>query len=216
MRLKGHSGPVTALDTWERPGEAPQRDWLGREKPRYDPDAPRTLPCTSNYIIVSGGADGSVRTWAARWRVDRRGRAAGRALHLATHSNLHKAGTVVEHVQLSVDGRLCVSAGRDGSIGVVDVATSKTWQMKMPSRGGSLFSRPVVDSWPTGAAVPTGLPLTRCSVDVARRPVTITSAGVDGTVRHETCDGATAGGRGVISSVAIDRRSAFGICAQAM
>jgi hypothetical protein len=101
LRLKGHSGPVTALDAWERPEEA-KRDWLGRIKEStVDPDAPRQLPCTSNYIIVSGGADGTVRTWAAKWRVNKRGNATGRALHLATHSNLHKSGTVIEHVRLS-------------------------------------------------------------------------------------------------------------------
>lgn len=183
VRLKGHSGPVTALDVWERPEET-QRDWLGRERPRqeHDPHLPRPLPCTSNYIIVSGGADGSLRTWAAKWRVDRRGRASGRALHLATHSNLHKSGTIIEHVRLSVDGRLCVSAGRDGSVGVVDVSTSQAWVMKMPSRAGSLFLRAAPEGWPTDAAVPTGLPLTRCSVDVHRLPATVTSAGVDGTV----------------------------------
>jgi hypothetical protein len=85
------------------------------------------------------------------------------------------------HAPLTVDGRLCVSAGRDGSIGVADVAANKTWQMKMPSRGG-LFSRPS-EAWPTEAGTPTGLPLARCSVDVTRRSVMITSAGADGTVR---------------------------------
>ena len=185
VRLGGHSGPVTTVDVWQRPEEA-RRDWLGRNVPSRtaNADAPRQLPSSSNYIIASGGADGTVRTWAARWRVDRRGRASGRALHLATHANLHRAGTVVEHVCLSVDGRICVSAGRDGSVGVVDVATSKTWQMRMPSRGGGLFSRPAADAWPTDASTPTGLPLTRCSVDVLHRPVLIMSAGVDGTVRR--------------------------------
>jgi len=113
--IKGHSGPVPALDVGERPEET-QRDWLGCERPRQEHVSLTCLQarrCTSNYIIVSV-ADGSLRTWAAKWRVDRRGRASGRALHLATHSNLHKSGTIIEHVRLSVDGQLCVSAGRDG------------------------------------------------------------------------------------------------------
>jgi hypothetical protein len=40
---------------------------------------------------------------------------------LSTHSGLHKAGSQVDSLTLSVDGRLAVSAGRDGKIGVVDI-----------------------------------------------------------------------------------------------
>jgi WD40 repeat protein len=181
IRLKGHSGPVTAVDAWERPEEV-KRTWFRRKKAT---DASvRTLPSTSNYIVVSGGSDGTIRTWAARWQVAKSGKASGTALHLATYSNLHKAGSIIEQVKLSVDGRLCVSAGRDGRIGVVDVATGKTWVMMMPSSSRGLFS------WGSGTKepldpvlTPTGLPLVRCSIDVVRRPVTVTSAGMDGTAR---------------------------------
>ena len=31
------------------------------------PPPVRSLPCTSNYIVASGGADGSISTWGAKW-----------------------------------------------------------------------------------------------------------------------------------------------------
>jgi len=190
LRLTGHSGPVTALDVWERPEEKKAGGWFSRGKAAAAAagdaaDAPRTLPAASTYAIVTGGADGTVRVWSANWRVARNGRARGAAMPLFTHSNLHRAGTIVEAVKLSADGRLAATAGRDGAIGIVDVPAGKTWVMTKPkpaSRGilgwGSRAAEAV-----DPVAAPSGLPITSISIDVGRRPVTVTSAGADGTVR---------------------------------
>jgi WD40 repeat protein len=201
MKLKGHSGPVTALDAWERKPEPPKpveskgswnifarkggKDTSDNTAP--PPPPPASLPAATNYVIVSGGADGSVRAWSAKWNVDKKGRSSGDALHLATYGNLHKSSTIIESLKLSVDGRLCVSAGRDGRIGVMDIATGKTWCMRMAeemNRGGLFgLKKKVVSNAPDAIAAPTGLPVVTCSIDVTRRPVMVTSAGTDGTAR---------------------------------
>jgi WD40 repeat protein len=189
LRLKGHSGPVTAVDVWERPEEVKPPGWFSRKKRGgeggdADADAARrSLPCASSYVVVTGGTDGTVRVWAARWNVDKRGRSKGSALHLATQTGLHNSGSIVEHISLSVDGRLAASVGRDGRVGVTDVATGKTWSIMQPSTTRGLFGRSAPAAPVDPIATLSGLPLYTCSVDVTRRPVTVTSAGADGTVR---------------------------------
>lgn len=186
LKLKGHSGPVTAVDAWERPHE-PSKDWLGRVK-EVDASNP-TLPWSSSYIVATGGSDGAVRTWGLKWRLDGKGRVGGEAVPIATFASLHKgAGAVVEQVKMSADGRMVVSAGRDGRVGVIDVPTGKSWTMTLPpsasaARGGFFSRGRAEEPWPTDPSVPTGLPLVTCSVDVYRRPITITTAGVDGAAR---------------------------------
>ena len=202
IKLTGHSGPITALDAWQRPEEVkPRTDWLGRpvkaatssEDGGESSPPVRSFPCSSNYILASGGSDGTVRVWGAKWRVNKRGQPSGSGVHIATHSSLHKSGSAIECVKLSGDGRIAVSAARDGRIGVTDVATNKTWVMTMPvpvTGGRGLFGWGAKSgSEGTGGGfdpiiAPTGLPLVACSVDAGpRRPVTILSAGLDGTVR---------------------------------
>ena len=176
------------MDAWERPPEPiVKKDWLGRVI-STDPASP-VLPWGSQYIVATGGSDGTVRTWGVKWRVNAKGRVGGEAVPINTFSSLHKSGSIVEQVKLSPDGRLAVSAGRDGRVGVIDVPTGKSWVMTIPASaasrgGGGFFGRGRgEEAWPEDPTVPTGLPLVSCAVDVYRRPVTITTAGVDGTAR---------------------------------
>jgi WD40 repeat protein len=179
IKLTGHSGPVSAVDAFERIEEK-KTGWFSRKKAST---STVTLPSTTNYVVVTGGTDGTVRTWSLRWKVSKRGKASGAAMQLSSHTNLHKAGTIVEQVKLSADGRLCVSVGRDGRVGVVDIATSKTWIMTMPTPTRSLFGRTTAPAPIDPLAVPTGLPLVACNIDVHARPVTVTTCGTDGTTR---------------------------------
>ena len=174
---------MTCCDAWERPPEGPPRDWLGRA--RGAPGDPPSLPWPSSYIALSGGADGTLRTWGIKWRLAESGRGSGEAVAIASHAGLHKGP--VEAVRLSLDGRLAASAGRDGRLGVVDVPTSKSWLMALPAGvgGGRRWGGAPAADASEGAppAAPTGLPLTCLAIDVLRRPVTITTGGLDGTCR---------------------------------
>lgn len=204
LKLTGHSGPVSAVDAYElRPpaAAAEKKGTLfsgfgggGKGKGTKDsttatdePPKPRTLPFTSKYVVVSGGTDGTVRAWTATWTVDKRGRPSGEAQHLSTHSSLHKSGAIIEQVKLSADGCKVVSVGRDGSMGIVDIPTGKTWAMTSPpppSTSRGLFSWGASSAAPVDPVTsPSGLPLVTCSIDVTRGPMVVTSAGADGTAR---------------------------------
>jgi hypothetical protein len=83
--------------------------------------------------------------------------------------SLHRAGAGVDAVSLSADGRVCVTGGRDGRIGVVDVVAGRAWALASPGLAPGLAPHP--------------LPLSSVRVDVARRPALALAAGLDGAVR---------------------------------
>ena len=173
VKLRGHTGSVTAIDVVER------RDPIAKV------DGSSLLPSKSNYVLASGGADGKVCIYSAEWNISARGAASGTAMLLSSHTNIHKAATPVESVSLSADGRLVVSAGRDGRIGIVDIPTSRVWTMTAPEKvsSGGLFGKKAVAAPVDPSLIPSGLPLVYAWADVSRRPVLITSVGADGAAR---------------------------------
>ena len=186
LKLKGHSGPVTSLAVWERPLLVDDGSATGG----------LTLPSTTEYIAVSGGADGAVKTWGVKWRLDRRGRATGTVTPIGSHTSLHKAGGVVECLAMSRDGRYVASGGRDGRVGLVDISGDRSWSMAMPQAPTKGVFAPLAKWTTSGRAaaaltgmdpliVPTGLPIVTVLITagVAGGPVVLTSSGADGTTR---------------------------------
>lgn len=222
LKLTGHSGPVSAVDAYERPSAERAAELqrqaaaaaappaaadakvtggglfgFGRKKAAAPatatreaelvveaPAAAAALPSTTNYVVVTGGTDGTVKAWATKWTVDKKGYSTATALLLSSHSNMHKSGSIIEQVKLSADGCKAVSVGRDGSMGIVDIPTGKTWVMTMPTQSKGLFSWGSKDAAPLDpVTTPSGLPLVTCSIDSARGAMIITTAGADGTAR---------------------------------
>jgi len=136
--------------------------------------------------------------YSADWRIAKTGVTGAKSVEISSHSNLHKSGSPVESVRLSSDGQLCVSAGRDGRLGIINTPTGKTWVMSAPkppaaaasaSGGGmrGLFGRSSAPSTPAEEInpyiLPTGLPLVTAWADTTSRPVFIFSGGMDGCAR---------------------------------
>ena len=201
-----NSKPLISVDAWTKPSEIPSTEGGGGgqgqvsggiNKSRWFSSGGSSTQSfqqqKSSHVVVTGSADGVVRAYSVQWTPSSRanGVPSASTIELSSHRGLHKAGSSVDSINLSIDGRLAVSSGRDGHVGVVDIVAGKEWilkadvseRFKQPPTGGGGRSKEVSNNNSTSVLATAHFPQVFASIDVVNRPIFVTSGGIDGAVR---------------------------------